>query len=721
MCTLRSTVAIAGVVLGSSLGLYAQDEHSPKPNIIFFMADDMGIGDTSAYQDLTGNTDDEQLATPNMERLSRMGVRFTDAHTPSSRCTGTRYGLLTGRYPWRNRMKHWVLFGAQGDPMIEADRPTIASMLKAQGYSTGIVGKWHVGLRYQTSDGKPAQGWADADLSKPLHTSATDFGFDFARFTSRSHGTSGPNAAAKSGKKKKNGPGHIHGRIAVGSAGQGKKLVSKGPNAYVLNELGSRHSDHAIQFLERHHKERSEFPFFLYYPANSNHGPHTPDNSIGGVKVRGASKSKSGSSMSVRSDFVYENDVALGRLLDWLEGKDDPRNPGHKLLDNTLVIFTSDNGAEIKTKVATGPWRSNKGSAFEGGHRVPFIAAWKTGRVGNGDPNSEGVTVDSRLNLVDMFATFCEATESPLPKLLEGEKGAEDSHSVLLAMQGGIQRNAGQQSGSSISLESQAIFHNDHQEAKPDRAQVAFRMDNVQVGDRMFPGQWKLFFDAQLLRFGVPKPYQLFDLKTDPMEQTNRFEEPELKSLIDELAKKALLHRNSGGHRWVAALDSLRKNAGPSITIDWTNAADAPWRKKETEAGAEGDVTISILKNGEPSDLSGLRRTDDGLAVASGDGQMTDNGEAISLAFKQDVLIEWIALKAGSGGSCGGFYRVDKGAPLAIYCIDADNDSEDQRGVLSDIGFLKAGDKLTLDSSPHFGTEPPGAWTIQAIQYRVIE
>ena len=118
-----------------------------RPNIIFFMADDMGMGDTSAFQDFTGNADSVQLHTPQMERLARMGVRFTDAHTPSSRCTPTRYGLLTGRYPWRSRMKWWVLFGAQGDPMIEADRPTIATMLRDSGYRTGMVGNWHVGNR----------------------------------------------------------------------------------------------------------------------------------------------------------------------------------------------------------------------------------------------------------------------------------------------------------------------------------------------------------------------------------------------------------------------------------------------------------------------------------------------------------------------------------------------------------------------------------------------
>src|SRR5690606_27197934 len=112
----------------------------------------------------------------NMERLARMGMRFTDAHTPSSRCSPTRYGLLTGRYPWRNRLKHWVLFGSQGDPMIERDRPTLATLFRDAGYGTAITGKWHVGLRYRRTDGSPAAGWDDADLTQPLFDTPVDHG-----------------------------------------------------------------------------------------------------------------------------------------------------------------------------------------------------------------------------------------------------------------------------------------------------------------------------------------------------------------------------------------------------------------------------------------------------------------------------------------------------------------------------------------------------------------
>ena len=118
-------------------GLRAQDS-SAKPNIILFFADDMGMGDTSVYQDWCGNADEVQLHTPNMQRLANMGVRFTDAHSPHSRCSTSRYALLTGRYCWRTSLKYWVLFGVQCDPLIEKTRPTLPSLPRNNGSRTGI-------------------------------------------------------------------------------------------------------------------------------------------------------------------------------------------------------------------------------------------------------------------------------------------------------------------------------------------------------------------------------------------------------------------------------------------------------------------------------------------------------------------------------------------------------------------------------------------------------
>ena len=665
---------------------------SDRPNVILFMADDMGIGDTSAYQFYTKNSDDQQVHTPAMEKLASMGMLFTDAHTPSSRCTPTRYGLLTGRYPWRARMKHWVLFGVQGDPLIEEDRPTLATLFRSQGYATAMVGKWHLGLRYTQTNGKPAAGWEDADLSKDVFDGPCDHGFDYARFTSRSHGTSGPDAGTtgpKNGKNKKDernkpnqkiGPGHIHNRKIVGATGNGKELVKEGKSAYDLHSLGSRHSNHAIEFLTQHlrNKERSFNPFFLYYPSNSNHGPYTVANEVGGEKVRGAGKMVSGSPASTRLDYIYENDVALGRLLDYLEQTKDPRRPSKKLIENTIIIFTSDNGAEVKTKTATGPVRSNKGSCYEGGHRVPFIVAWPDGKI------TKGKTSSQLIGLQDLYATFSEILKVPLPDLRKGEKGAEDSYSILSTWRG-------------KKIPNHPMFYNDHKESK-DGAACAMRLDNPKAGGKTIKGQWKIFFEASLLRKAKAKPVELYDLETDPMEANNRLEDPELKPLIKKLISTAIQHRTVGGHRFTAIAPRKR------ITFDWTQPMPIP-----------APLTLSISgKGGLPT------QKPDGLGIEGKGSSRIDQGEGIALRFEQDVLIESIVLKAGDG-SCGGSVIKGKSSPLAIYCTDADNDAKDQQGVMSDLGIIKKGERLILDAGPHLGVEPPGSWKLQSLVVRPFD
>ncbi len=687
-----------------------------KPNIILMMADDMGMGDTSAYQDFTGNSDDVQLHTPAMERLARMGMRFTDAHTPASRCTPTRYGLLTGRYPWRSRMKWWVLYGSQGDPLIEADRPTIASMLRDEGYATAMFGKWHVGLRYRRTDGQPAAGWADADLTRPLHTSPLDFGFERACFTSRSHGTSGPDSGHKRGKRRNTptqsiGPGHVHGRVAIGATENGKQLVGDGPDAYVLTKLGSRHSDHALAFMEEHVAGTRERPFFLYYPANSNHGPYTPDKAIGGKPVSGAARTKSDQPMDARHDYIYENDVALGRMMDWLEETDDPRNEGKKLIANTLVIFTSDNGAEKNSNVATGPFRSNKGSCYEGGHRVPFIVAWPAGGIGNGYASTAGLSNDTPIGLQDLYATFAEIVGGRLPDMRSGEKGAEDSVSVLQAFRG-------------KPLPSRPpLFFNDHKEAKTDPAVAAMRLDSPVVDGHRFEGRWKIFFDAMLLREGKANPCELYNLANDQWERTNLVARAELKPLVGHLTAQALFHRNAGGHHLAAIASDER------VVFDWRTFAGKISKLAETFAGkpasgvsvkapgADLNMTVSGDNVSNKATFSPNFR---GLGLSGGEWKQVESGEALLIRFDRDVIVESAAIVTGNG-VCGGFYRVGDDAPLVIYCMDGDNDSKEQHGILSDIGVLKAGETLRLDSSPHFGVEPSGQWRLGALTVRLLQ
>ena len=386
--------------------------------------------------------------------------------------------------------------------------------------------------------------------------------------------------------------------------------------------------------------------------------------------------------MQTRYDYIYENDVALGRLLDYLKSTDDPRRPGKKLLGNTIVIFTSDNGAEIGAKTATGPFRSNKGSVYEGGHRVPFIVAWPDGKVGDGNGKTPGKTSAELLGLQDMYATFSKILEVPLPNLKAGQKGAEDSFNVLPAWRG-------------EKLVRRPMIFNDHKEGK-DGAAAALRLDNPRIGGKAIEGKWKMFFDASLLRAGKAKPLELYELAGDSMEKTNRIKEEKLQPLVKRLVSQALLHRNAGGHR-IAAFHST----GP-ITFDWRQDKQ-PERVKLTLKTKSGKLSVN----------------EQGLGLAGGDSDQVDSGEALLISFDQDVIVESAAIVAGKG-TCGGFYRMGDKAPLAIYCIDADNDSKDQQGILSDLGILQAGETLRLDSSAHHGSEVPGSWRLRQLVVRPL-
>ena len=488
------------------------------PNIVIYLADDMGLGDTSAYQDWSGNADGEQVHTPSMERLAARGIRFTDAHSPSSRCSPTRYALLTGRYCWRTHLKHWVLFGAQCDPLISPGITTLPEFLQKQGYRTALIGKWHLGLTYARTDGTPAEGWEGADLTQPIANGPLDHGFDFFHGLSRSHGTSGPNGPKrKNTPKQSTGPGWIHGRSVTGATGHGKKL----DGSYVLTEIGPRLHRQAMDFLTKAHSTAA--PFFLYFASPANHAPYTPCEALATRPVRGASTFKNGqATKSRRLDYIYENDVQLGLLLHYLDKTEDPRRPGHPLAENTLFIFASDNGAESKAKTATGPLRSNKGSTYEGGHRIPFIAAWSAGGI---PPASES---ERLLGLNDLYATIADLLQISSP-----QEDAGDSFSQLAALRG------------EIVPPRPPLFPNDHREAskklQDQRAWVAVRSNDAPI-----PGQWKLLLDHRFAYRGELFPQELYDLAVDPREQKNLIALPQAKPALEYLLQAA--RRAAGDH-----------------------------------------------------------------------------------------------------------------------------------------------------------------------------
>ena len=350
-----------------------------RPNILLVLADDLGYGDPGCYNL------DSHVPTPAINRLAAEGMRLTDMHSPAAVCTPTRYAMLTGRYAWRSSLKSGVLQG-YSPALIEPDRDTLASLLKRAGYHTACIGKWHLGF----GDVEPV------DYSKALSPGPLDLGFD--RFFGIPASLDIPpylflegnraiaplnNRINKSKMVRNGGAGYWRaGKIAEGF--RHKKVLDK-----VLQE--------SQVFLRNHVATRSEEPFFLYVPLTAPHTPWLPTK-----RFRGTSQAGS------YGDFVAQVDDVLGQLLITLEDLG--------VAENTLVIFTSDNGAHWKPSdiqryghLANGPWRGQKADIYEGGHRVPFVLRW-LGKVPAGSKRSE------LLVLTDLFATFAQIAEvTPKP------------------------------------------------------------------------------------------------------------------------------------------------------------------------------------------------------------------------------------------------------------------------------------------------------------------
>jgi arylsulfatase A-like enzyme len=361
-----------------------------RPNIVYILADDLGWGDLGCYNP------DSKIQTPNANRLAAQGVRFTDMHSPSSVCTPTRYGILTGRYCWRSRLKSGVLNG-RGSNLIEPGRMTVASMLKNQGYYTGGIGKWHLGFQ----DQEPV------DFDKPLKPGPNDHGFDYYfgipasldfepylfvendRVVERATKTT-------PGRNEPRGVFWRQGPIAPGFTMEG-----------CLPTL----TDKAVGFLKDRAKKPGQ-PFFLYFPLTGPHTPWVPLKQFAG---------KSGAGLY--GDFVMQVDDVLGQIMRTLDELN--------MADNTLLVFTSDNGAhwtpDDRAKYphrANAHWRGQKADVWDAGHRIPFLARWP-GRFKTG-------TATTQLGcLTDLMSTVSELTASAMPA-----DAGEDSFSWLSAALG---------------------------------------------------------------------------------------------------------------------------------------------------------------------------------------------------------------------------------------------------------------------------------------------
>lgn len=466
----------------------------PYPNIVFILADDMGYGDISAFNRYS------RIPTPNLNRLCDEGVRFTDAHSGSAVCSPTRYGILTGRYSWRTELKNGVLWPPDDKPLIGPERLTVAGLLSRNGYHTACFGKWHVGVEW----GRDRS--AEVDFNLPLSWGPNDVGFDESMIIAGSLDMI-PYAFY-----------HDHRPTAELTEEQPglpfPRFIRQGPRAKdfdpekVLNRL----TEEAVGFIDRHASLPE--PFFLYLPLTAPHKPVWPEE-----RFRGKTE------LGPYADFINQVDWSVGQVLESLEK--------NGIRENTLVIFSSDNGSYMyrwpedkpdhlddanvqgyhaDSHLANAGWRGTKADVWEGGHRIPFIVRWpevvKPGRV-----------CRKTICLTDFMATCAEITGTRLP-----DDAGEDSFSLLPLMKGG--------------------------DWTTPRAPVIHHSSNGTFSLRQ--GRWKMVFGSgsggREIPVGKPfeKPFFLFDLEKDPGETTNVIDlYPEVASRLADKLETIMKSRGS--------------------------------------------------------------------------------------------------------------------------------------------------------------------------------
>jgi arylsulfatase A-like enzyme len=442
----------AMLLLAPLAALHAADAPVRKPNIIYILADDLGYGDVQCLNPQRG-----KIKTPSLDRLAAQGMTFTDAHSGSSVCTPTRYGVLTGRYAWRSRLQSGVL-GGYDEPLIAADRLTVPGLLKQNGYHTAIIGKWHLGYTIEGGNskgggkGKKEKG-ADKLEGAPLgaitHDGPVTRGFD--EFF-----------------------GCHHARM-MKSVFENDRVTQIIEPVDMLPALVKRSTAHIAE------RSKAGQPFFLYLPLSSPHAPIVPSKEWQGKSGLGA-----------YGDFVMETDWAVGEVLMALDQAG--------LAGNTLVFFTSDNGCSPVAKLdkleaqghfASAQFRGYKSDLWDGGHRVPFFVRWP-GKVKAGSQSQQLICHP------DLIATCAEILGTKLP-----DNAGEDSASILPALL-----------GKDTAPIHEAIVH--HSIA----GRFAIRQGQWKLEMCPGSGGWGKPGDAQAMKQGLPTT-QLYDLSADIGETKN--------------------------------------------------------------------------------------------------------------------------------------------------------------------------------------------------------
>ncbi len=410
--TIPTKITGLALLFAAACGVATAQDPTPHPNILLILADDLGYGDVACYNS------ESKVPTPHIDRLAAQGMRFTDAHSPSTVCTPTRYSILTGRMAFRTG-KGGVFTGAGGPNMIEETRLTLPGMLRGKGYATALFGKWHVGLTFLDSSGIPIldnspQAIQRIDYSRAIPDSPIHRGFD-TFFGTACCPTTDWLYAFIDGDRIPTPPTHPidKSKIPANPYTEDCRPGMIAPD-FDMEEIDMIFLKKSLGFLDDHSRKSPKKPFFLFHSTQAVHLPSLPGKAFQGKTHAGP-----------HGDFIAQFDHIFGTLMEKLDELG--------LAENTLVILSSDNGPEIASVVnmrkdfshdGARPWRGIKRDQWEGGHRVPFIARWpRTIPAGSTSPETTCLT--------DLMATCAAITGTELPN-----DAAEDSYNMLPTLSG---------------------------------------------------------------------------------------------------------------------------------------------------------------------------------------------------------------------------------------------------------------------------------------------
>jgi arylsulfatase A-like enzyme len=467
------------------------------------MADDVGWGDFQCYNP------QGKIPSPNIDRLARDGMRFTDAHTPAALCAPTRYTVATGNYTWRGRMPGGT-WGWNAEPQFLPGQKTVGHLLQEADYRTGLFGKLHFGGRFETTaDGR-------VDFSKPMKVGPIQWGFDYSYVLLGGH--QAPPYMFFENNRVDGDPAAVT-QLEAGPR-NGGVVPTAGPGLpdWDSRKVGQSLVEKVLAFIDQDKNQ----PFYVHLSTDGAHGPYTPPETLLGTPVKGASK------MSAHTDMVYEVDVIVGKLVESLEKRG--------LLENTLIVVTSDNGGIPADRDsghdAVGGLRGSKSHIWEGGHRVPFVVSWK-GRVPAGTIRKQIIgTHDIVPTFVALAGGKFDSDQMldsvSLAPVLLGQRGDDQPVRETLLVQSSPGRDALHQTEPELppaKKGAKKMTAEQRQTAKNKVwnhiAKKGARSGSNGMAHALREGPWKLLFDIE-----HDAPVALHNLDDDLSEQTNLIADP---------------------------------------------------------------------------------------------------------------------------------------------------------------------------------------------------